>query len=151
MQSSVNISVNMSNTRESSRSAGAVVMYFSAPRGWIWGIIEDTLCDLADFNICACYCAAKGGSWGERKWEVWVWERAALRDLMHPSSCASTLWQPLQLDKPSKIQETLGFCQKCGSVLGMKLLGPGEIISGQGCRKLKSKALYCMEGEGSRN
>lgn len=65
---------------------------------------------------------------------------------MHHSSCASTLWQPLQLDKPSKMQETLGFCQKSRSVLGMKLLNPGEIRSGQGYRKLnKSKVLYCME------
>lgn len=81
----------MSNARESFRSTGAVVMYFSAPRGLIWGIIEVILCNLADFNICACYCAAEGGSWGERKWEVWVWETAALRCIpaLVPALCGS--------------------------------------------------------------
>lgn len=69
----------MSNTRESFRSTAAVVMYFSAPRGWIWSIIGDILCNLTDFNICACYCAAErwqlrrkkvgGVSMGERSTE----------------------------------------------------------------------------------
>lgn len=59
-------------------------------------------------------------------------ERTTLRGLMDHSSCASALWQPLQLDKPSKIQEALGFCHKCGSVLGMKLQSPGEIRSSSG-------------------
>lgn len=58
-----------------------------------------------------------------------------LGGLVHQSSCASALWQPLQLDKqdqPSRMRQTVGFCQKCGSVLGMKLLSSGGIRSGQG-------------------
>lgn len=79
-----------------------------------------------------------------------------LKGLMHHSSCGSTLWQPLQLDKqdkPSRMQETVGFCQKCGKVLGMKLLSPGGIRSGQGYMESWKKVRYCIActGEGSIN